>query len=316
MTHLTSSKRHTLARTGAALFIVLAMLPPLGSLPAEARIGGGSSFGSRGTRTFSAPPMTRTAPGPAAPMQRTETPRIDPSPSGFAAPRRFGFGSGLAAGLVGAGLFGMLTGHGFFGGLGGIASMFGFLLQIVLIVLAVRFAITFFRNRRSAPAYAGAGGPMPKANFWPAGMSRGGSSGPAPEALTIGEADFAAFERLLSDLQHAYGREDTNALSRLTTPEMLRHLGADLEANRSRGVRNDLSDVRLLQGDLAESWRENRADYATVAMRFSARDTMVDRVSGRVVSGDPARPVEATELWTFRRDGGEPWQLSAIQQAG
>ena len=29
---------------------------------ANARVGGGSSGGSRGTRTFSAPPVTRTAP--------------------------------------------------------------------------------------------------------------------------------------------------------------------------------------------------------------------------------------------------------------
>jgi predicted lipid-binding transport protein (Tim44 family) len=34
-----------------------------------------------------------------------------------------------------------------------------------------------------------------------------------------------------------------------------------------------------------------------------------------VVSGDPTRPTEVTEIWTFRRDAGGPWKLSAIQQA-
>ncbi|HWJ19500.1 MAG TPA: Tim44 domain-containing protein, partial [Geobacterales bacterium] len=37
---------------------------------ADARIGGGSSFGSRGSRTYTAPPSTSTAPGQAAPMNR------------------------------------------------------------------------------------------------------------------------------------------------------------------------------------------------------------------------------------------------------
>src|SRR5262249_35301766 len=37
----------------------------------HARAGGGFSGGSRGTRTFSAPPVTQTAPNSAAPMQRT-----------------------------------------------------------------------------------------------------------------------------------------------------------------------------------------------------------------------------------------------------
>ena len=49
-------------------------------------------------------------------------------------------------------------------------------------------------------------------------------------------------------------------------------------------------------------------------MRFSLIDQTVERASGRVVEGDPVRPVEATELWTFRRAPGGPWLLSAIQQ--
>jgi predicted lipid-binding transport protein (Tim44 family) len=73
------------------------------------------------------------------------------------------------------------------------------------------------------------------------------------------------------------------------------------------------SGVRLLQGDLAEAWREGDTDYATVAMRFSINEVTLDN-AGRIVSGDPNTPTEATELWTFRRDRGGPWKLSAIQQ--
>jgi predicted lipid-binding transport protein (Tim44 family) len=79
-----------------------------------------------------------------------------------------------------------------------------------------------------------------------------------------------------------------------------------------------VTDVKLLQGDLSEAWRENGSDYATVAMRYSIVDAMVDRATGKVVSGDRAHSSEATELWTFRRDDrarADGWQLSAIQQA-
>src|SRR5262249_1002748 len=73
-----------------------------------------------------------------------------------------------------------------------------------------------------------------------------------------------------------------------------------------------VSDVKLLQGDLAEAWREGDTDYATVAMRFSLNDETVDRDSGRVVQGGPD---EATEVWTFMRVRGGHWLVSAIQQA-
>jgi predicted lipid-binding transport protein (Tim44 family) len=87
----------------------------------------------------------------------------------------------------------------------------------------------------------------------------------------------------------------------------------DLAANASRGVVNEVSDVKLLQGDLAESWREGFTDYATVAMRFSLADVTIDRASGRIVEGSRT-PTEVTELWTFRRDRGGRWLVSAIQQ--
>ena len=65
------------------------------------------------------------------------------------------------------------------------------------------------------------------------------------------------------------------------------------------------------------AWREGGAEYATVALLFSLIDTMVDRASGRIVSGNPSVPEEVTELWTFVRAAGsgpQGWMLSAIQQ--
>ncbi len=304
--------RFSTAYRGVILALALLLAVPLGTVSAEARAGGGFSFGSRGTRSFTAPPATATAPRSTQPFSPNVSPGASQNGFGSAAtqPRRFGFGSGLAAGLLGAGLFGMLTGGGFFGGLSGLASLFGLLLQVALIGGAVMLALRFFRNRQGAPAFAGSFGAANRM-----GGSGVGAAARSPEPINLGPQDFNAFERALIDVQTAYGREDVDTLSRLATPEMVQRFGQDIEQNRRRGVRNAMDDVHLLQGDLAEAWREGPVDYGTVAMRFDARDTMVDRSSGRVVEGNPERPIEATELWTFRRDRGGPWRLSAIQQA-
>ena len=92
---------------------------------------------------------------------------------------------------------------------------------------------------------------------------------------------------------------------------MLSYFSEELARNASRGVVNQISDVKLLQGDLSEAWREINDDYATVAMRYSLNDKIVDRATGRVVEEEPS---EATEFWTFRRAREGDWVLSAIQQ--
>src|SRR3954452_8875716 len=127
-----------------AIAIVVSLAVPLAMAisAADARVGGGGSSGSRGTRTFSAPPSTTTAPGTAQPFNRTMN---QPGTPGVGAPaantgggffNRPGMGmlGGLAAGFLGAGLLGMLFGGGMFSGLGGFSSILGLILQIGLII--------------------------------------------------------------------------------------------------------------------------------------------------------------------------------------
>src|SRR5437879_13179984 len=148
-----------------AIAVVLSLAVPLmlAISSADARIGGGGSSGSRGARTFSAPPSTSTAPGTAQPFNRTIT---QPGSPGMGAPAAAGGGffnrpgmgmlGGLAAGFLGAGLLGMLFGGGLFSGLGGLSSIIGLLLQIALIVIVVRLAMSWWQ-RRQTPASASAG---------------------------------------------------------------------------------------------------------------------------------------------------------------
>jgi predicted lipid-binding transport protein (Tim44 family) len=301
-----------------AIAIVLSLaLPVLAASTADARVGGGFSSGSRGTRSFTAPPSTSTAPSAAQPFNRTFSQPSSPginSPAGGGFFNRPGGGllGGLAAGFLGAGLLGMLFGGGLFSGIGGFSSILGLILQIVLIVFLVRMAMSWWQRRQmSQPAYAGAGGPgnTSNSNFGGVGFGLGSSSTP----LQIQPADYEAFERLLVDMQAAYSNEDVAGLRALATPEMVTFFTQDMQQNRARGQVNKVSDTHLLQGDLAEAWREGDADYASVAMRFSMIDKYVDINSGRLVSGSE-QPVEVTEVWTFVRRRGSNWMLSAIQQ--
>ena len=302
-----------------AVALSLALPLMLAVSSADARIGGGMSSGSRGARTFSAPPSTSTAPGAAQPFNRTIT---QPGSPGLGAPAAGGGGlfnrpgrgmlGGLAAGFLGAGLLGMLFGGGMFGGLGGLSSIFGLILQIGLIVIVVRLAMSWWQRRHAtASAYAGAAvGPGAQTSFR-TGTGFGLGSGSAP--LEIVPADYEAFERLLGEIQAAWSNEDVAKLHTLATPEMVSYFTRDLEANKAENTTNKVSGVKLLQGDLAEAWREGDTDYASVAMRYSLVDKTTDRATGRLVAGSD-QPAEVTEVWTFIRPRGANWELSAIQQ--
>ena len=300
---------------------------------ARSRVSGGS----RGTRTQSAPPSTTTAPT-ARPLERTMTQPTAPSSNLAARPgvpssspaaglmNRPGFMGGLFAGMLGAGLIGLLLGGGLTGGLGGLASFLGLALQIGIVVL-IGWLLFSWWQRRNQPATAM--GPSmrdvpssrpPSYNLGGTGGGVGGGLGgygaanarPSnPDEIGTTPADFDAFERLLGDVQTAYGAEDIGKLRNLVTPELLSYYLEDFNANASRGVINRLTDIKLLQGDPAEAWREGDTEYCTVAVRYSLKDEKVDRASGRVIEGGVD---EAVELWTFMRARGGNWIVSAVQQ--
>jgi predicted lipid-binding transport protein (Tim44 family) len=341
-----SSRSRLAAVLAGAIALTVAI-----SAPAEARRGG--SFGSRGSRTYSAPSSTYSTPGYVPPVQRSMT----APPAGYTpgrttyAPRpaygtpygygaqpgyqpgyRPGFGGGLLTGLATGGLIGAMMGHGFGGGWGGgMAGMglFASLFQIALLAFVVWFALRLFRRRNDAPQPAGfpsaydAGpgygpGPAPGSPWGPppdpgyGGAGYGGGAVPADLPLT--PADQQAFERLLIEVQDAFGREDYAGLRERTTPEVMSYLAEELSDNATHGRRNEVSRTRLLRADVSEAWREGDADYATMALNYESLDVMRDRQTGQVTQGDPDRPTATTELWTFVRHAGGPWKLSAIQE--
>ncbi len=295
-------------------FLLVLIFACSNSLEIHAKPGSSGSMGSRGTRTFSAPAPTQTAPKIAAPIERSATPTpqssapsVAPQAATPAPQAKSRFGMGLLAGFLGASLF-----SGLFG------SMFSFLLPVLLIAGLGFLALRFFQNR-SQPVMARANVQPRQTNNPTMGNAAPNKMPPRPEInrpVPITPSDFAYFEKMLGDIQAYYSAEDMNGLRTISTSEMASYFEADLADNARKGQVNRISDVKLLQGDLSESWGEPNIDFATVAMRFSLNDIMLDRVSGALISSQKNGVQEATELWTFMRPVAGSWKLSAIQQAG
>ena len=306
-------------------FAALAMV--LVPVLADAKPGGNSSSGSRGSRTYSAPPPTQTAPNTARPMQRTTTQPSGPQQAGGAArpgmppqaqPQRSFMGS-LAGGLLMGGLIGMFLGGGLLGGAGGFAAMLGMLLQVALIGGLIWFAFRLFRRRQAAPAMAGPSGYARQMEPAPMGGAAapvaGGAYAAVARDVQLTPQDYQAFEQTLTEVNAAWSRRDLKGLREFATPEMVGYFANDYRDLDARGWRNETRDVRLEGGDLSEAWHEDGLDYATVAMRFSLLDATFEQASGKLVEGSTTERQTSTELWTFVRSGPEErWLLSAIQQ--
>jgi len=276
----------------SAMFAVLLTVFSLSAVStAEARFGG--SFGSRGTRTYQTIPSTPTVPSVTGPVQRSMNNGSTVNPGYGAGYNNYGFGRGMFGGLGGwllggllfSGLFGMMFG----GGFGGIGGVFSLLIQLAVLFFVVRWLFRRFGGQAATAGPGnGSGGGYGGTSYNYTGNSQqagpnfgslGGSGRQSSEAsrragnrdeVGIGTGDLLVFEQRLSQLQDAYSREDYDALRRIATPEVMSYLSEELAQSAAKGLRNEVFDVKLLSGDIAESWREGASEYATVALRYKA----------------------------------------------
>jgi len=229
--------------------------------------------------------------------------------------QRHPFLTGLAGGFIGSWLFGH-SGYAAEGDGASSGSMMGMLLQLLIVGLLIYFAVRLFRGRAFSSGSRG-GGPG-----WPP-RSAGAAAAPVRRDrgrdTNVSDDDLKTFQGIHAAVQQAWSDGDLGQLRRLMTPEMLSYFSEELTRNASQGVRNVVSNVQLLKGDLKESWEEGDLQYATPYLRWRANDYVVR--AGRspgdpdyIVSGDPRAPVDAEEMWTFVRRQDGDWLLSAIQQ--
>ena len=313
----------------ALLFLCTGALPP----EAWARVGGGGSLGSRGSRT-GASPTPYTAPRPTQPSQ--PYPGLSPAPrpatpSQAAQPGSFwrSFAGGMLGGFAGGLLFRSLFG----GGLGGFGGGIG-LLDILLLVGIGYLLYRYLKKRREeAPATAGAyqsstgGAPAYQAPYPPAydqpqapAWERDLEQGLANIRQFDPSFDEARFQDAAMDLffkvQGAWANRDMSPVRELLTDEMFRILQDDLKQMKAEKKINRLENIAVRAVDLTEAWQEAGADFLTARIYANLLDYQVDETTDQVLEGSKTDPVKFEEYWTFTRPvGNNPWRLSAIQQA-
>jgi len=303
------------------------------SLPADtwARAGGGMSSGSRGTRSYSSPSRTYSAPSPSPSPSTRPTPA--PAPMAQPAPAG-GFLRSMAGGLVGGLLGGMLfSGLGFAGGAGGFGGG-GFGMMDLLLLAGIAYLIFWFvRRKRAAQEAALASGPLDRSAVEP--YSLGGVPTATLDAPTwqqdrdrgLGHVrqldpgfDEAAFRELCTDrffqIQAAWMRWDLDKLRPLLTEEMQGVFGKQIDAAKAQRQRNKLENITVRSVELTEVWQEAGQEYITVRLLANLLDYTVDDTTGTIVAGSDATPVKFEEFWTWVRPVGKnDWRLSAINQA-
>jgi predicted lipid-binding transport protein (Tim44 family) len=293
---------------------------------AEARAGGGRSFGSRGTRSYSQPVAPSTAPSP---YRATPAPASPASPSPFQQPQPAGGGflRSMAGGLVGGMLGGMLFRSLGFGGGAGMGGGGIGLFEILLLAGIGYLIYRFIKSKREAAALQGG-----NASY----SSQAGTYDYAPQQgpatlqddLAMGLAhirqmDPAFDENRFNDqvmdtffkIQGAWMNRDLSPVSGLLDEEMRRTMQQDIDRLLSEKKVNRLENIAVRTVEIAEAWQEQGEDFITALIYANLLDYTTDDTTGQVVSGSKIDPVKFEEFWTFtRKVGSGAWKLSAINQ--
>jgi len=255
------------------------------------------SFGSRGSKTFTAPRRRRPRP---IRHGRSSAPWRSPHNQPLLALRRLrtrprlralvepaGYPRQLCGGFLGAGLIGFCSATPDWWA-GRLWLNPGLLLQIA--------------SLSELATCCGRGGSAAASRPWRAGhrcampaLAADGLGGLAGLGVAVREppfvptaSDFQQFERLLGEIQTAYGAEDLGRLRQRVTPECCPTTRRSWRQHEPRRAQR-ISDVKLLQGDLSSlARRQCRLRYRR--MRYSLNDEIVDRASGRVTEAGRTKP--------------------------
>ncbi len=282
-------------------------------LTADARIGGGRSFGSRGSRTYSSPSTPSSPAYPSSPYYSPQRSMGQPYGGGMMR----SFLGGLAGGLLGGMLFRSLgfAGPGMGGGIG--------LFDIILIGLVLYGIYWFISRKRSQPPtdttyresatdYTQSAYAQPEPRYE---IDRG-----------IGYVrqmdpsfDVKAFQDLCMDLffkiQGAWMNRDITGVKGLMTDELYRIITEDIDRLKAEKKINRLENIAVRSVDLTEVWQEEGKDFITVKFYANLLDYTTDE-AGQLLAGSKTDPVKFEEYWTVTRPvGPNAWQLSAITQA-
>ncbi len=116
----------------------------------------------------------------------------------------------------------------------------------------------------------------------------------------------------------AFAEGNRKILKDLLNREVYEGFAAAIADRESRGEQIDQSFVGINRVEIVEA--EMKQSRASLTLRFVSQLISATRDrAGQVISGDPQRITEVTDIWTFARDVGSRnpnWQLIATQASG
>jgi predicted lipid-binding transport protein (Tim44 family) len=293
-------------------------------LDAFARVGGGTSSGSRGSRSYSPPSRSYSQPAPSKQQAAPVQPAPAAQPAGGSFLRTMG--GALIGGLIGGMLFSGLgfAGQGGFGGSG-----IG-LIEIILI-LGIGYLIFRMIKKRKEE----------NLSYQTASQQRGYQTERMPAYESSGQSykgdtsvddegishirqmdpyfDEARFKDTAMDsffkIQGAWMNRNLSPVSNLLTDEIRGIFQKDIDILLREKKVNRLENIAVRNVEIVETWQESGQDFITVLFQANLLDYTTDDSTGKVVAGSKEEPVKFEEYWTFTRPvGNNPWRLSAINQ--
>jgi predicted lipid-binding transport protein (Tim44 family) len=296
--------------------VAVALLFLVASL-AEARLGGGRSSGSRGSRGSASSSPYRQSPGAGQ-----SNPYRSPSSPDRSQSRSLGggfmrsLGAGLLGGAIGSLLFGGLT-----RGLGAAGGGIG-LLEALLFAGLAFLVFKWWRSRQQVTA----GGP----SYSPAPFTIAPTATMQPEVspvdtLAMADSSFTVTQfnaDRLDDffgLQAAWANRDLTSVQNKVSAELFTSLSGDAAALKAQGQINKLDNIAIRDCEIVEAWTEPGRLYATVLFTANLVDYTVKESTGEIIAGSKSQSVKFSEYWTFVKGTGfvaenPHWRLSAIQQ--
>ncbi len=314
-------------KAGVAIFIFFFFLIGVMELDAFARVGGGMSSGSRGSRSFSSPSQPYSGPSQTRPSTAPSQPMSPQVPVQQPSIWR-SLAMGMAGGFLGSLLFGGLS-HGMgMDGFGG--SGIGFL-DIILIGGMLYILFRFLKRRKEAESTAGynyqTGSPGSTGGytgFADASRDRGSTGEDVQTGLRhIQQMDPTFDEARYKDqcmdsffkIQGSWINRDMTVVKNILTEEMFNIFQKDAGKLKAEKKINKLDNIAVRSVEITEAWQESGMDFITVRFLASLLDYTVSE-NGELLSGSKTEPVKFEEYWTFTRPvGNNAWQLSAINQA-
>lgn len=291
---------------------------------AEARAGGGRSFGSRGTRSYSRPASPSTAPSP---YQATPQQARPANPSPFAQPQTAGGGflRSMAGGIMGGMLGGMLfrsLGFGGGGMGGGGIGMFEILLLAGIGYLIYKF-IKAKRQTAEQGAYTSYSSLPDTYDVTPQSAQISSQDDRDRGLSHIRQMDAGFDEGKFTDqvmdiffkIQGAWMNRDLASVNPFLADDMRLTFQQDIDRLLSEKKVNRLENIAVRTVEIAEAWQEQGQDYVTALIYANLLDYTTDDATGQVVSGSKTEPVKFEEFWTFTRPvGSGAWKLCGIDQ--